>query len=476
MADSLIAQYLKNILKAVYGKDVRQSIHDAIKQCYYDGKTGAVDLIARQQIANLVANDESSEGNSELIDIRVGTDGKNYPTAGEAVRGQVSNLEEIVKRKEDKSSIEVPYSDTDWMNGNFNYTNESLVLFNSSATRITTKNINVATSKKIKVECNSGYKYRVLFFPEIEAIKNGTHYTIISSEYDDYSTWHDETRILSIPEDAKGYAVCLSKNDDSNITAFECTNISVYEMTGNFLGEISEKYSGKILSILGDSISTYSGYIPAGNRSRYPEGDVDSVDKTYWKKIIDALGMKLGVNESWAGSLVSWDGTTESNDIGENKHIASLTRISHLGDNGTPDIILIFAGTNDIGHDIELGSYDTPDFEQDIDLLPVSTFSDAYMTMIIRVQYYYPESKILVLTPSFAKYTSYTGYTLDRLNQYINKIIEVCEIMGVDVIDTRKIGFSMYNIDDLTIDGLHPNAKGMDIIYSKIRDKILFDF
>lgn len=36
MANSMIAQYLNKILKAVYGKDVRQAIHDSIKQCYDD--------------------------------------------------------------------------------------------------------------------------------------------------------------------------------------------------------------------------------------------------------------------------------------------------------------------------------------------------------------------------------------------------------------------------------------------------------
>ena len=371
---------------------------------------------------------------------------------------------------------------SEWIIGNFIYENAQSVTFSVLQNRISTKYINEIKTSQIKVECNSGYKYRVLFFTEIKSVNNGSPHNIVTGGYDDYSTWHKNNRTLVVPEEARGYAVCMSKIDDTNIDTSECENISIYEIGGNsdnienIFQNIVEQYNGKILSILGDSISTYSGHIPSGNRSRYPEGDVDSVDKTYWKKIIDTLGMKLGINESWAGSMVSWDGTTESNDIGKNKYIASTTRISHLGDNGTPDIILIFAGTNDIGHDVEIGSYGAPDFEQDISLLPVSTFSDAYMTMIMRVQYYYPESKILVLTPSFAKYTSYTGYTLDRLNQYINKIIEVCEIMGVDIIDTRKIGFSMYNIDDLTIDGLHPNAKGMELIYHIVLKKMLFGF
>ena len=47
MAD--IVTLLDKIKTAVYGKDVRQSIHDSIKQCYYDGKAGAIDLEARER-------------------------------------------------------------------------------------------------------------------------------------------------------------------------------------------------------------------------------------------------------------------------------------------------------------------------------------------------------------------------------------------------------------------------------------------
>ena len=90
MAD--ITELLRNIKTKVYGKDVRQAIHDAIQQCYLDGKVGAIDMVARNQISNLVAENNDTSGNSELTDIRVGVDGTKYPSAGEAVRTQIKNI------------------------------------------------------------------------------------------------------------------------------------------------------------------------------------------------------------------------------------------------------------------------------------------------------------------------------------------------------------------------------------------------
>lgn len=94
MADSNIEQLLKQILGTKLGKDMRQAIHDGIEQCYEDGKVGAVDLVARQRIDNLVANNNPADGNSELLDIRVGADGTKYDSAGEAVREQIKYANE----------------------------------------------------------------------------------------------------------------------------------------------------------------------------------------------------------------------------------------------------------------------------------------------------------------------------------------------------------------------------------------------
>lgn len=64
-----ITDYLNSISNAVKGKDVRQAIHDAIQQCYYDGNAGSLDLQARQSIQEL--EDQNEDLQDEITDLNI---------------------------------------------------------------------------------------------------------------------------------------------------------------------------------------------------------------------------------------------------------------------------------------------------------------------------------------------------------------------------------------------------------------------
>ena len=115
-----IEQYLNLIENAIYGKDVRQAIHDGIQQCYYEGHAGSTDLEARHRldvdeanISSLGSRMTTAEGNitlldarvdeivapsgqapsaAEVADARVGADGTVYSSLGDAVRLPVKHL------------------------------------------------------------------------------------------------------------------------------------------------------------------------------------------------------------------------------------------------------------------------------------------------------------------------------------------------------------------------------------------------
>lgn len=242
-------------------------------------------------------------------------------------------------------------------------------------------------------------------------------------------------------------------------------------------------FYGKKISILGDSISTFAGegsstaadghkiadgtYTYAGNHCRYPESFMPYASCAYWLKLIGNLGMTLGVNDSWAGSRVSWDGQ-EGSDYGANIYIASPTRIGHLDDNGTPDIILVNAGTNDIGTNVPIGTFNTESpvnyTDAQIAALPVATFADAYRALLIRLQKAYPLARIVVMLPNYT--TSY--YNPTNADAYLEVIKEACDYFGVPWVDMRMSGITMYNTGTYMGDGIHPNTKGMKMLFDKV--------
>lgn len=108
--------------------------------------------------------------------------------------------------------------------------------------------------------------------------------------------------------------------------------------------------SGKTFSILGDSYSTFRGYIPEGYQYYYPAPhdvkDVLRVEDTWWCQLAGEENMRLLVNNSFSGSTVCTEVREEQSPA---VSFVARSRECPLTQNSaeTPDYILIFGCTND---------------------------------------------------------------------------------------------------------------------------------
>lgn len=218
----------------------------------------------------------------------------------------------------------------------------------------------------------------------------------------------------------------------------------------------SNSLKGLKVSILGDSISTYTGYLPSGYSAYYPKGDVNDVSKTWWKILIDNNEMVLGQNASWSGSTIQSD---------QNGFVQD-SRISALGLNGTPDIIIVQGGTNDgATEDISvLGDIKTdlpiPLTSNALTDLDTSTFLGAYQSVIIKLMLAYPNARIACWSIPWSK-----NLTVEETYKASMKIKELCELYGCEFLDIHKCGINLANMGvylgagDSTM--THPNTAGM---------------
>ena len=227
-------------------------------------------------------------------------------------------------------------------------------------------------------------------------------------------------------------------------------------------------YEGKIVSILGDSISTFEGYIPKGDGTNlnhmttYPSDALRlTVEDTWWMQVINQLGAKLGINESWAGTRIANFDSRNVGIVGKDVCMASVTRIKNLGSNGTPDVILFYGGTNDVGKRSELGSFDPATAPKEVDLEAViwPDFAQAYTAAIMRMQHFYPDAKIYALLPNATEYHNHASFA-----PYIEVMEAVCEHYDVPTVDLRESGIELIHLPD----GTHPDATGMDIITEQV--------
>lgn len=226
------------------------------------------------------------------------------------------------------------------------------------------------------------------------------------------------------------------------------------------------RYFGKQFSILGDSISTLYGYNPKGYNVFY-SGDnceksgVREMADTWWEQVISFFGGELLVNNSWSGSRV----TKLPGRNGLFPSACSDERTSSLHiDSVTPDVIIVYLGTNDWAFGANTGN-DTCILGEDDNEL----FDLAYNNMLKKLKTNYPHSEIWCCTlsetfmsknPDFTFPHKYSGTHIEEYNEIIRNASFSNKCKLIDLYRCRM----PYD----SIDGTHPTSKGMSTIATAV--------
>jgi len=199
------------------------------------------------------------------------------------------------------------------------------------------------------------------------------------------------------------------------------------------------------VSILGDSYSTYEGYLtPSTNAVWYQvknagnKTDVTSVRQTWWHQLISSQGWKLCVNNSYSGSTICHTGY-DGNDFSDRSF---LTRMDNLG---CPDILFVFGATNDSWSGAPIG-----EFKYDgIAGGDLWTFRPALAYLLAHLQDRYLGTDIYFILN-------------DGLSAEVTSSVKtICEHYGVKCI-------VLHNIHKISG---HPSVKGMKQIADQIKEQ-----
>ncbi len=195
------------------------------------------------------------------------------------------------------------------------------------------------------------------------------------------------------------------------------------------------------IAVLGDSYSTYEGFIPKENEVWYHQPadlkntDVTQVEQTWWWQVIKEGGYKMGMINSWSGSTICNSGYNDE----DYTYRSFITRCANLGN---PDIILVCGGTNDSWAGAPIGNYQYADWKR----ADLYTFRPAMAKLLHDLQIHYPNVELYFILNS-------------ELKAEINEsVAEICKHYGVPLV----------RLHDIDKKSGHPSVKGMKSFASQV--------
>lgn len=504
---SLIAKCLDKIKNAIYGREVRQSIVDAIDQCYKDATGNPESVAAVVDDINEI-NDDIKNINSEVEDFQEqvervvanATAGSESATNSEIVtarKGEVSlgtRLDKIEKgerlNKKSISANKLSFIDTDLDLVNL-YKPATSEVGNILSTNGANNDSITNTTRTAYIEVKDN---GIVIFDEATGVlkKDSNRFVFlydikknIGKNVSSAENWiineGDNRVFLKVPNGYK-YLRFIDSNTSSNseIGKVLQNGLKVYSISGTLnsellKGDLEKKYNkmkGKTIVFAGNSITT--GYTSAGTSLNIP----------FPQKIRELLhcnAINKGIGATKIASPVGNKKTTD---------FCQATRYTDFvypeGKTGViPDVICIFGGINDHTLDSPLGKLTDNDETTFYGALKVML--RGLLNLIKNDENAKTKTRICMFTPMqrftathpYGKFGSnasdffwnrYTEITAEgcmnknnlgyRVKDYVTAIKEVCSLYGIPVLDL----FSCSAIPSflLDVDGVHCTQETSD--------------
>lgn len=482
------------------------------------GKATQID-VNTARIDNIIADGQQTEGNTELIDIRVGENGNTFTTAGSSVRSITGALANLIKTS---SGGIIPSYEPGSINAT---TGENAVVNN----RIRTSG-NVPNFCVIK-ELDPNYAARAFFydendtfiaagnnitvFPHMFSNSNASYVRFVFSPIDpSYTLNLDElTRTCVITNEydfiymgnavKKGFTDFSIDNDDLCVNGyynFSTTDLSSItnkpeDITrGGIIINLKQFSATKNFRIIIDASFNvwmkYSGQTTWTKILPLPE---EVVTDTVWFALGDSItqgftssGGEIGpiTPNNYVHYVGEYNKYTYTNyGVGGSGYIHNGTVLDRLNakdksdtiDFSECDLVTLAFGVNDWHYNMPIGTVnDQPDAGD--------TMASNMKYVIEKIMTDNPLCRIVVILPmNCSKYggdfnsnwaLGHALSTAGTLQHVIDVEKQICEYYGIKYIDLSKYGMvNRLNINDVLSDGIHP----IESLYKQIAKALAYE-
>lgn len=384
------------------------------------------------RLDNIIAHNNDTDGNTELLDIRVGANGETYNSAGTAVRNQFINM------KRDLSGISGGSSELNLGEDRTYNSSDNVIEVITFA--------NFSKNQRLKARYIAG-----------TAVigENSIAYLGVTNADTGVETAPLVTLKIGVesefilPFNASKFRLYITEIQSNGSVGFTIDSIGAFEEI-----RVLNNSLPKTIGIIGDSYSAYKNWIDNDYRHWYADdgnvqtNDVSDVSHMWWHKLCAESNRKLLRNCSYSGTTICNTGENGA-DVSTTSFVGRV--VNDFGVNRTlevkPDEIFIFGGTNDTWLNSPVGS----------------------------VKYNgWSENDLNSVLPAFC-------YLIDYIRKY-NPGVKIYNVVNDMISETIKDGmriacahYDVINIELTSIDktNSHPNINGMEQIKTQIINAIV---